>query len=90
MSRSVEKSRTVEDASDRTKPWQLSEILDHVQCRSVTLPDNTDSFSKVVRLLYTNSAVGVLALGSNGVQKLWKWARNEKNPTGEALEMGSQ
>ncbi|XP_058754345.1 topless-related protein 3-like [Vicia villosa] len=84
MSRSVEKSRTVEDASDRTKPWQLSEILDPVQCRSVTLPDNTDSFSKVVRLLYTNSAVGVLALGSNGVQKLWKWARNEQNPTGKA------
>ncbi|KAI5398604.1 Topless- protein 3 [Lathyrus oleraceus] len=84
MSRSVEKSRTVEDASDRTKPWQLSEILDPVQCRSVALPDNTDSFSKVVRLLYTNSAVGVLALGSNGVQKLWKWARNEQNPTGKA------
>ncbi|KAL5068780.1 hypothetical protein RYX36_019667 [Vicia faba] len=62
MSRSVEKSRIVEDASDRTKPWQLSEILDPVQCRSVTLPDNTDSFSK----------------------KLWKWARNEQNPTGKA------
>lgn len=51
MSRSVEKSRTVEDASDRTKPWQLSEILDPVQCRSVALPDNTDSFSKVCILL---------------------------------------
>ncbi|XP_004495685.1 topless-related protein 3-like isoform X2 [Cicer arietinum] len=84
MSRSVEKSRTVEDATDRTKPWQLSEILDPVQCRSVTMPDNADSFSKVVRLLYTNSAVGILALGSNGVQKLWKWARNEQNPTGKA------
>ncbi|MCH86868.1 topless-related protein 3-like, partial [Trifolium medium] len=80
MSRSVEKSRTVEDATDRAKPWQLSEILDPVQCRSVTMPDNTDSFSKVVRLLYTNSAVGILALGSNGVQKLWKWSRNEQNP----------
>lgn len=51
MSRSVEKSRTVEDATDRTKPWQLSEILDPVQCRSVTMPDNADSFSKVCWLL---------------------------------------
>ncbi|KAK6233237.1 hypothetical protein SCA6_003310 [Theobroma cacao] len=39
---------------------------------------------KVVRLLYTNSGFGILALGSNGVQKLWKWPRNEQNPSGEA------
>jgi len=50
MSRSIEKSR-VEDATDRTKSWQLTEILDPVQCRSVTMPDNTDSFSKVCWLL---------------------------------------
>ncbi|KAJ1385596.1 WD40/YVTN repeat-like-containing domain superfamily [Sesbania bispinosa] len=84
MGRSVEKPRTVEDGIDRAKPWQLSEILDPVQCRSVTMPDSTDSFSKVVRLLYTNSGAGILALGSNGIQKLWKWARNEQNPTGKA------
>ncbi|XP_019441183.1 PREDICTED: topless-related protein 3-like isoform X2 [Lupinus angustifolius] len=83
-SRSVEKPRTVEDAIDRTKPWQLSEILDPVQCRLVTMPDSTDSSIKVVRLLYTNSGVGILALGSNGIQKLWKWARSEQNPTGKA------
>ncbi|XP_047162512.1 topless-related protein 3-like isoform X1 [Vigna umbellata] len=85
MGRSVEKPRTVEDVIDRAnKPWQLSEILDPVQCRSVTMPESTDSSSKVVRLLYTNSGVGILALGSNGTQKLWKWARNEQNPTGKA------
>ncbi|KAJ7977900.1 Topless-related protein [Quillaja saponaria] len=83
--RSVEKSRTtIEDVIDRTKPWQLSEIVDPVQCRLVTMPDSTDTSSKVVRLLYTNSGVGVLALGSNGIQKLWKWARNEQNLTGKA------
>ncbi|KAI4301739.1 hypothetical protein L6164_034986 [Bauhinia variegata] len=81
---SAEKPRTVEDVIDRTKPWQLSEITDAVQCRLVTMPDSTDASSKVVRLLYTNSAVGVLALGSNGIQKLWKWARNEQNPSGKA------
>lgn len=47
MGRSAEKPRTVEDVIDRAKPWQLSEILDPVQCRSVTMPESTDSSSKV-------------------------------------------
>ncbi|GLT90187.1 hypothetical protein SLE2022_081330 [Rubroshorea leprosula] len=84
MGRSVEKPRTLDDAMDKTKPWQLAEIVDPVQCRLVTLPESTDASSKVVRLLYTNSGVGILALGSNGVQKLWKWPRNEQNPNGKA------
>nr|POE98679.1 isoform 2 of cyclin-l1-1 [Quercus suber] len=79
--RSMEKPRTMEDGTDRTKPWQLSEIVDAVQCRLVTMPEGTDSSSKVVRLLYANSGIGVLALGSNGVQKLWKWARSERMTT---------
>nr|GMD26096.1 protein TPR1-like [Ipomoea batatas] len=41
-------------------------------------------FVKVVRLLYTNYGVGILALSSNGIQKLWKWPNNEQNPTGKA------
>ncbi|KAK4590803.1 hypothetical protein RGQ29_021119 [Quercus rubra] len=68
----------MEDGTDRTKPWHLSEIVDAVQCRVVAMPEGTDSSSKVVQLLYANSGIGVLALGSNGVQKLWKWARNER------------
>nr|POE51199.1 protein tpr1 [Quercus suber] len=48
------------------------------------MPEDTDSSSKVVRLLYANSGIGVLALGSDGVQKLWKWARTEQNPNGKA------
>ncbi|XP_010528913.1 PREDICTED: topless-related protein 3-like [Tarenaya hassleriana] len=84
MGRTTEKPRGGEDASEKTKPWELAEILDPAQCRLVALPDTTDTTSKVVRLLYTNSGVGILALGSNGIQKLWKWARNEQNPTGKA------
>ncbi|KAK7258960.1 hypothetical protein RIF29_24553 [Crotalaria pallida] len=84
MGRNVEKPRNVEDPKDRAKSCQLSEIVDPVQCRLVTMPDSTDSSSKVARLLYTNSGAGLLALGSNGVQKLWKWSRNEQNPTGKA------
>ncbi|EEF49925.1 WD-repeat protein, putative [Ricinus communis] len=84
MSRSMEKLRTVDDVIDKTKPWQLAEIVEPDECRLVTLPDSTDSSSKVVRLLYTNSGVGILALGSNGIQKLWKWARSDQNPSGKA------
>ena len=40
---------------------------------------------QVVRLLYTNSGVGMLALGGNGIQKLWKWPRNEQNPSGKVI-----
>ncbi|KAL0837454.1 hypothetical protein Bca101_089344 [Brassica carinata] len=69
---------------DMKKPLELTEIVDPTQCRQVTMPDSKDSVSKVARLLYTNSGVGVLALEANGVQRLWKWSRNEQNPTGKA------
>lgn len=82
--RSTEKPRSLEDVTDRSKPWQLAEIVEPGQCRQVTMSDNSDSSSKVSRLLYTNSGVGILALGSNGVQKLWKWFRNDQNPSGKA------
>ncbi|KAK9292226.1 hypothetical protein L1049_020189 [Liquidambar formosana] len=84
MARSMEKPRSLEDISDKTKPWQLTEIVDPVQCRLVIMPDSTDTASPVARLLYTNSGVGILALGSNGTQKLWKWGRNDQNPSGKA------
>ncbi|KAE8660205.1 hypothetical protein F3Y22_tig00116958pilonHSYRG00293 [Hibiscus syriacus] len=84
LGRNVEKPRIADDAIDITKAWQLAEITDSAQCRLVTLPDSTDASSKVVQLLYTNSAVGILALGSNGVQKLWKWSRSDQNPSGTA------
>lgn len=77
------KPRIPEEQPDRTK-LELTEILNPQHCRVVTMPDNTDPASKVARLLYTNSGVGLLALTSNAVQRLWKWSRNEQNPTGKA------
>lgn len=50
MVRGVEKPRTVDDVIDKAKPWQLTEILDPVQCRLVTMPDSTDTSSKVCQL----------------------------------------
>ncbi|XP_047957985.1 topless-related protein 3-like [Salvia hispanica] len=84
MARSVEKPRALDDVNDKMKPVQLTEIMDPAHCRMVTMPDSADATNKVARLLYTNSGVGILALGSNGIQKLWKWVRNEQNPSGKA------
>ncbi|XP_038991993.1 topless-related protein 2-like [Hibiscus syriacus] len=84
ITRGIEKPRNLEHVPDKTKPWELTEIVDPTHCRTVTMPDNLESASKVARLLYTNSGVGVLALGTNGVQKLWKWSRSEQNPTAKA------
>ncbi|XP_051144983.1 topless-related protein 2-like isoform X2 [Andrographis paniculata] len=83
MSRSMEKARALDDV-DKIKPCQLTEIVDPTQCRMVTMPESTDGTNKVARLLYTNSGIGILALASNGTQRLWKWARNDQNPSGKA------
>lgn len=84
-SRSVDvKPRVQDDISERLKPRELSEIINPQHCRVVAMPENTDPASKVVRLLYTNTGAGLLALASNAVQRLWKWTRNEQNPTGKA------
>ncbi|VVB00946.1 unnamed protein product [Arabis nemorensis] len=83
MSRTMEKPRNLESV-EKSKPLELMEVVDPAHCRQVTMPDSKDSVSKVARLLYTNSGVGILALGTNGVQRLWKWSRSEQNPTGKA------
>ncbi|XP_031485381.1 protein TPR1-like isoform X1 [Nymphaea colorata] len=82
--RGTEKPRVLDDMPDKTKTWELAEVTDPVKCRVVTMPENTDPPVKVLRLLYTNSGVGLLALGSNGIQRLWKWGRSEQNPSGKA------
>ncbi|XP_042752545.1 topless-related protein 3 isoform X1 [Lactuca sativa] len=84
VGQSLEKARNLDDVTDKMKPWKLTEIVDAANCRLVTMPDSSDASNRVARLLYTNSGVGVVALGSNGVQRLWKWARSEQNPTGKA------
>nr|XP_009421409.1 PREDICTED: protein TPR1-like isoform X1 [Musa acuminata subsp. malaccensis] len=77
------KPKISEELQDKMKSWELAEILNAKQCRVASMPD-TDSACKVARLLYTNSGVGLLALGSNAIQRLWKWSRNEQNPSGKA------
>ncbi|XP_078160587.1 TOPLESS-related 2 isoform X2 [Carex rostrata] len=78
--RAVEKPK-FEDVPDKSKPWESADILNPQQCRVITVPETPDSGHKVGRLLYTNSGFGLLALTSNGVQRLWKWPRNDQNPS---------
>ncbi|XP_027191270.2 topless-related protein 2-like [Cicer arietinum] len=82
---SIGRGRDININSDEgSKSWELTEIVHPVQCRIVTVPEGMGSNNKVACLVYTNSGNGLLALGSKGVQKLWKWSFSELNPTGKA------
>ncbi|XP_059287766.1 topless-related protein 4-like isoform X2 [Lycium ferocissimum] len=75
--------RAAEEPLDKSRIWKPTEINEPSQCRSLKLPDNLTA-SRVTRLIYTNSGLAILALAANAVHKLWKWPRNERNPTGKA------
>ncbi|URD94706.1 CTLH [Musa troglodytarum] len=77
------KPKISEDA-EKIKSWKLADIVDSAHLRTLRLPDTVTNSTKVVRLLYTNSGLAILALGSNAVHKLWKWTRNERNPSGKS------
>lgn len=46
MARIIEKQRSLDDVADKSKT-DLTEIVDPVHCRVVTLPDTTDPTNKV-------------------------------------------
>ncbi|KAL4565123.1 hypothetical protein LXL04_029208 [Taraxacum kok-saghyz] len=74
----------VMDASKANKEsWEIPDIVDSFQLKALHLPDSLDA-SKVVRLIYTNSGSGLLALASNAIHKLWKWQPSEHNPSGKS------
>ncbi|KAL7122687.1 hypothetical protein ACP275_01G059100 [Erythranthe tilingii] len=86
---SMENSRTSDvkprilDNTEKNKSWKFPDIAESTQLKTLKLPDPLAA-SKVVRLIYTNSGLAVLALASNAVHKLWKWQRNERNPSGKS------
>ncbi|CAL0330486.1 unnamed protein product [Lupinus luteus] len=73
----------VDGAVEKSNIWKLTEINEPLQCRSLKLPDSLSSM-RVSRLIYTNQGVSILALAANAVHKLWKWQRNDRNPSGKA------
>ncbi|KAM7493831.1 hypothetical protein LguiB_028440 [Lonicera macranthoides] len=76
------KPRILENV-DKIKSWKFPDIVDSAHLKALRLPDPLTS-SKVMRLLYTNSGLALLALASNAVHKLWKWQRSERNPSGKS------
>lgn len=82
-SRAADVKPRTSDSVDKTKSWKFPDIVDSDQLKALRLPDPLIA-SKVVRLLYTNSGVALLALASNAVHKLWKWQRSERNPSGKS------
>ncbi|XP_056162473.1 uncharacterized protein LOC115684239 isoform X4 [Syzygium oleosum] len=77
------KPRIANESGDKWQIWKLTEINEPSQCCSMRLPDDSTA-TTVSRLIYTNSGHAILALSSNAVHKLWKWARNDQNLTGRA------
>ncbi|XP_031379895.1 protein TOPLESS-RELATED PROTEIN 2-like isoform X2 [Punica granatum] len=73
----------IADDVDKIKTWKMSDAVDPSQLKTLRLPDSLTT-GKVVRLIYTNSGLALLALASNAVHKLWKWQRSERNPSGKA------
>ncbi|CAK9136065.1 unnamed protein product [Ilex paraguariensis] len=73
----------ISDNADKIKSWKFSDIVDPAQFKALRLPDPLTA-NKVMRLIYTNSGLALLALASNAVHKLWKWQRNERNPSGKS------
>ncbi|KAL4565122.1 hypothetical protein LXL04_029207 [Taraxacum kok-saghyz] len=74
--------RDLMDAS-KAQSWEVPDIVDSCHLKSLRLPDSLEA-SKVVRLIYTNVGLGLLALASNGIHKLWKWQQSERHPSGES------
>nr|CAB3480100.1 unnamed protein product [Digitaria exilis] len=82
-SRTPDVKPRITDESEKIKNWKLADIGDNTHLRALHLADTDANPSKVVRLLYTNNGIALLALGSNAVHKLWKWQRSERNPSGK-------
>ncbi|KAK6926148.1 WD40 repeat [Dillenia turbinata] len=76
------KPRISEDV-DKIKSWRITDISDSSHLKALKLPDSTP-MGRVMRLIYTNSGLAILALGSNATHKLWKWQRSERNPLGKS------
>nr|XP_017235245.1 PREDICTED: protein TPR2-like isoform X1 [Daucus carota subsp. sativus] len=71
------------DNTDKIIAWKFPDIKESTQLRAIKLPDSFTA-SKVMRLIFTNSGLALLALASNAAHKLWKWQRSERNPSGKS------
>ncbi|KAL1359112.1 topless-related protein 2 [Arachis hypogaea] len=73
------------EGSSARRSKSFTELPEILKCQMITLPDTMYPTAKVARLVYMNNGVGLLGVGSDGTQKLWRWNRTELNPTGKAM-----
>ncbi|OQU77448.1 hypothetical protein SORBI_3009G049800 [Sorghum bicolor] len=66
-----------------TQAWKSADIVGSENIQILRMPDPEASPNKVMRLLYKDNGMELLALCSNAVHKLWKWEQSDKNPRGE-------
>lgn len=71
------------DDLEKCTSWKLCEIMEPSQLHSLRLVDNSLPI-RIMRMIYTNSGGSLLALAGNAVHKLWKWPKNDQNPSGKA------
>ncbi|KAJ3698217.1 hypothetical protein LUZ61_001922 [Rhynchospora tenuis] len=72
-----------EDLATQNCVMHLNEIDEPSQCISLRLPD-VSLAGKVHKLVYNNGGETVLALASNGINKLWRWDKTCLNPFSKA------
>ncbi|CDP11748.1 unnamed protein product [Coffea canephora] len=73
----------ISDNADRIKCWKFPDIAEADQLKTLRLPQEIWEL-QILRLLYTNSGLALLALGSNALHRLWKWQRSEWNLSGKS------
>ncbi|KAK9993970.1 hypothetical protein SO802_023673 [Lithocarpus litseifolius] len=88
-SRLLDVKPRISDDVEKILSWKSSDIVDTSQLKALRLPDSVTAV-KVVRLIYTNSGMALLALASNAVHKLWKWQRSERNQLGKVHLLSKQ
>ncbi|XP_059461310.1 protein TOPLESS-RELATED PROTEIN 2-like [Corylus avellana] len=82
-SRLLDVKPRISDDAGKILSWKISDVVDTSHLKVLRLPDPVTA-GKVVRLIYTNNGLALLALASNAVHKLWKWQRSDRNPLGKA------
>lgn len=61
-----------------SKTMRLNALTQPNQIRSITLSEPPET-NMIIRLIYTNSGMGLLVLASNGIKILWKLQKDDTN-----------
>ncbi|KAI7987128.1 Topless-related protein 1 [Camellia lanceoleosa] len=71
------------DEVRRSKRMRLNALTQPNQIRSITVSEPPET-NMIIRLIYTNSGMGLLVLASNGIKILWKLLKDDTNPDNKA------